>query len=503
MSRKFVIKFNLFWKFAFAITSIVIIFGSVTEYITSKNVKDLLEKEYQRRGVYIVNHLAAESIQPLLLEDYMALRKGFNSIKELDTTILYIFILDPHNNVVFHSFNNYLPLELKMANSSSGNHQVGIKHFKVKGKDEVILDLAMPILNGKLGILRLGISENAILLQTRKSVQIFRLMVLFFFLTGIAGAFIFARYITNPIRQLQKIAESVSIKELSAVRMPRRNVIDHIFRKFPLPVTTVDEIDVLAGKFNEMIIRLDKAQGEIEKAQKSIIHTEKLATLGQMSASLAHEINNPVAGIKNCIKRLSNDTSNIAQNIEYLVLMNHAVEKIERVARDYLNFSRFEDVKFETCSLQDLMNNVFLFISHRLGSREIKISNSITPGNLQIYCSPRHFEQVLINIINNAIDSIEEKSLSDPICLKEVELFFYSRDGKIVVKIVDSGNGIEPGKMATIFDPFVTTKDKNKGTGLGLSVVTSILNLHDAEIFAESKPGEGSTFTILFPDVVA
>lgn len=501
-SREFVIKLNLFWKFAFAITSIVIIFGSVNEYITSTNVKDLLEKEYQRRGVYIVNHLASECVQPILLEDYMTLRKEINAIKELDTTILYFFILDARNKVVFHSFENYFPSNLTLANNGSANKQLSIKYFKVKGEDEIILDLAMPLLGGKLGILRLGISENAILSQTKKSVQAFRLMVLFFFITGIAGAFIFAKYITNPIRQLQKIAETLSIRALSSANVPRYNVFNHVFRKFHLPFTTVDEIDMLTVKFNEMIIRLDKAQSENEKAQRSIIHTEKLATLGQMSASLAHEINNPVAGIKNCIKRLSNDTSNISQNVEYLALMNTAVEKIERVAKDYLNFSRFEDVKFENCSVHELVNNVFLFISHRLESREIRISHDVTPPDLQIYCSARHFEQVLINIINNAIDSIEEKTMSDQQCLKEIGLRIYSADNTIVVKIIDSGNGIEPGKMSTIFDPFVTTKDKNKGTGLGLSVVTSILNLHDADITAESKPGTGSTFTIQFPSVI-
>jgi two-component system NtrC family sensor kinase len=248
-----------------------------------------------------------------------------------------------------------------------------------------------------------------------------------------------------------------------------------------------------------MIFRLEKAQNEIEKTQKSLIHTEKLATLGQMSASLAHEINNPIAGIKNCIRRLNNDASNISQNMEYLSLMNKAVEKIEWVTREYLNFSRFENVTFENNSVAELLNNVLLFISHRNMPAEISITQNINPAELNIYCSARHFEQVLINLINNAIDSIEEKMLIEPECIKKIEVTIFARENQVVVEIRDTGNGIEPEKISAIFDPFFTTKDRSKGTGLGLSVVSSILNLHDATISAESHERAGSTFTIIFP----
>jgi len=500
--KKKIFKVNIFWKFVFAICMVVFIYGSINEYIISTNVKELLENEYQRRGVYLVKHLTSECVLPLLVEDYMFLNEEINLIKDLDSTILYVFILDKSNNLIFHTFKNYFPLDLKYANISHSNN-LSIKHFKVKNKDEIILDLAMPILDGKLGTLRLGLSEKAILIHTKESVRTFRIMVLFFLLFGIFCAFVFSNLITKPIQRLQYFTENIDIKSLSASTFNSAKVLSTIIQKTNFPIQIKDEIDDLTEKFSSMIIRLEKAQSDIEKTQRNLIHTEKLATLGQMSASLAHEINNPLAGIKNCIKRLNDDSSNLVQNLEYLKLMDRAVEKIEHVSKDYLNFSRFDDVNFENCSINELVKNALLLVSHRLDYCQVSINVLINPPDLYLFCSARHFEQVLINIIFNAIDSIEEKALLKPGFLKKIELNIFTVNNSIVVKISDTGNGIEKEKIETIFDPFFTTKDKSKGTGLGLSIVTSILNLHDAEITAESEIGVGSTFTINFPNITS
>lgn len=491
--RKFYLP--LFWKFAVAIVVIVLLFGSINEYIISTTVKTTLEKEYKRRGLYIIKNLAGHAISSLLFEDYITLQNQVNLAKNLDTTVIYAFVLDNKNRVLVHTFDKVFPDGLKDYNFCEKQAEMSYKYLKPKGKNLVILDIAMPLLNGELGTIRLGISETAIASQISKAAFNFRMMVVIFLLFGIISALVFANIITRPIRRIRTTAEKIYLNSTNTNELPKVFSRFQNATKFHVDFHTLDEIDLLVIEFNKMISRLENAHFEIEKSQKILLHSEKLATLGQMSASLAHEINNPIAGIKNCIKRLEKNPENIEQNVNYLILMNEATEKIERVVRNYLNFSRIEDVHFDNYLLSDIIANSLMFVSLRLEKNNILIENNITPADLKIYCSARHIEQVFINLLINAIDSIEDKTKIENNCVKKISINAIT-DDKTTILISDSGMGIDPEKLESIFDPFFTTKEIGSGTGLGLSIVSNIINLHKGTISVTSTTKIKTVFSI-------
>ncbi len=206
--------------------------------------------------------------------------------------------------------------------------------------NEVILDVATPILDGKIGTVRVGLKETSIIADVQKTVNIFWIMVAAFLSVGIIGALIFAKFITKPIITIQNVADNIELDQIGKKEIPQIKIRDKFLNRVKMLFRAEDEIDILADKFNQMILRLDKAYRDLQNAQSTIIQSEKLATVGTLTAGLAHEINNPVAGLQNCIRRIQNDPSNLEQNIKYIKMMETAVDKIERVVGNLLNFTR-------------------------------------------------------------------------------------------------------------------------------------------------------------------
>ncbi|MFN4111826.1 MAG: sensor histidine kinase, partial [Ignavibacteria bacterium] len=260
-----------------------------------------------------------------------------------------------------------------------------------------------------------------------------------------------------------------------------------------------DEIDILAEKFNQMIVRLVQTYLDLQKAQVTIIQSEKLATVGTLTAGLAHEINNPVAGLQNCIRRIKNDPSNIEQNIKYIKMMETAVDKIENVVSNLLNFTRIQSIDYQVLSINEVVENTLLLVSHRLEKLRISITKNISYHLPKIKGNKNQLEQVILNLFINAIDAIEEKININPECERGIIISAKNVKEHLVIKIEDTGCGIPNNIKDKIFDPFFTTKQPGKGTGLGLSVVYKIIESHNGEIHIESKEGIGTIVEISIP----
>jgi two-component system NtrC family sensor kinase len=223
-----------------------------------------------------------------------------------------------------------------------------------------------------------------------------------------------------------------------------------------------------------------------------LIQSEKLATVGTLTAGLAHEINNPVAGLQNCIRRIQNDPNNVEQNKKYLAMMENAVDKIEKVVGNLLNFTRKQSGDFNSISISEIIENSLLLVSHRLEKLRISVTNNIPADLPMIRGNKNQLEQVMLNLFINSIDSIEEKISKHQDSERRLILFASRESDFVKIRIEDTGSGIPKNIMDKIFDPFFTTKSPGKGTGLGLSVVYNIIDAHQGKIYFESEEGKGT-----------
>lgn len=496
---KLKINFNLplFWKFALAIIFVVLIFGSINAYLIFKDVQSSLERESQKRAMNIAHSLAAQSITPLLFEDYVQVQNLMDEARSLDSTVVYSFVIDKYYSFIAGSYDYQITFPLIAANKLSDTTDFNVLLMELKDPSGTtkIRDIALPILGGELGYIRVGISEEGITKDVYSAVSHFWFMVGFFLFVGILGALLFAMFITRPINSIQETADKISLENLAVLDDNKIEIRQKFLGVFPFLFRATDEIDLLTDKFNDMILRLKKAYSELEFAQKKLIESEKLASIGTLSAGIAHEINNPLAGIQNAIQRILDNPDNIKQNRKYLELINQAINRIEHVVKGLLSFARKEDFSYKFVSVNSLIDEVVLLLKSKMETNNITLIKNIEEGVEVIFCSPNHLEQVLLNLLMNSIDAIMEKGTEG-----EIRLTIKRKTPFILLAVEDNGIGIKPEILNQILDPFFTTKLKGKGTGLGLAVINNIIAAHNGKINISSGYGEWTKVEILIPE---
>ncbi len=304
-----------------------------------------------------------------------------------------------------------------------------------------------------------------------------------------------------------------------------------------IAVRSVDEIGLLAASFNRMTEALGKTQAELDglvatleqrveertqelrEAQAQLIQTEKLASLGQLSASIAHEINNPLSGILTYAKLLSRkfrtgppDAEGVQAALQQLSLVERETQRCCSIVRNLLDFARQRELSFQEVDLRTAVEEALSLLAHRLGIQNVEVTREF--GSIPtVRADFGQLRQAFLNILMNACEAMPGGGTLRVI-IREVALpgdgtgRTLSPTGKTAppaapqarfaeVAISDTGQGIAPEHLSKIFDPFFTTKEK--GTGLGLSVVYGIVEKHGGRIAVDSRVGQGTTVTLRFP----
>ena len=492
--------FPIFWKFAIAIVAIVAIFGSINIYLIWSKVYQALETESQNRGHFISHSIAEQAVNPMLYADYITLQRLLNTARKIDSTVVYAFILDEHNNVLVHTFESGIPSKLITANLPGPNQPESVRLIQSEANPTILIqDTAVPILQGKLGTVRIGILERNIGKNVRNTTFIFVGMVVVFLTLGIIGALVFAKFIKNPVREISAASEELDFDRLQFHNLPRIRIREKLFGIWKAPIRAEDELDLLAEKFNGMIDRLENAYAELQTAHNSMIQSEKLAAVGTLSAGIAHEINNPLAGLQSCIRRLRQNPGNIQQNRFYLKMMEEAAGKIERVVKGLLDFTRQEEIKLKNIKVAETIEKALLLAAYNLEKARISVTKELAPNLPEISGSSNHLQQVFVNLLLNSIHAIRKKREDNPDTRQRIIISSRVENQWLKISVEDSGIGIPDGIKEKIFDPFFTTKPAGEGTGLGLSVCYNIIKAHGGKIETGDSPLGGARFTIVLP----
>jgi two-component system, NtrC family, sensor kinase len=284
-----------------------------------------------------------------------------------------------------------------------------------------------------------------------------------------------------------------------------------------------DELGQVARAFNAMMEDLARARKEItewsatleekvnektadlERAHKRMVEVEKLASLGNLSASMAHEINNPLEGIltfaKLSVKKIQKlqlppeATTSLCADLE---LVADEAHRCGAIVKNLLVFARQSPTSFRTSALSSIINRCVLLLKHYAETRNVKLRVRCTADDA-LTCDPGQIQQVLLVLMVNGIEAMSAKPAPVPSGELIVDATADPERDVLVVRVADIGVGIPEQIIGRIFEPFFTTKTEGKGVGLGLSIAFGIVQRHRGTIEVESAEGKGSVFTVTLP----
>ncbi len=323
---------------------------------------------------------------------------------------------------------------------------------------------------------------------------------------GAAFVILFTRrFVGTPIRQLIKGTKAVSEMDLDQhIEISQRS----------------QELDELVDSFNRMRERLklavtqlndmqqtleskvEERTQQLQTAQRKLIQADRLASLGQLAASVAHEINNPVSGVLNLSMLLERLMANgafppgrEAEFRKYLGLISTETARVGRIVSDLLAFSRRSKPQRAPADLNKLVRTTVNLAQHKLKLLSTEIVLDLQETLPQVECDSSQMQQVVLNLVLNGAQAMQPKGGGT----LTVRTRVLEQEGSVELTVRDTGEGIAPENLSKIFDPCFTTKADGKGVGLGLAVLYGIVKAHDGEVEVTSQRNVGTTFNVTVP----
>ena len=432
--------------------------------IANRVTSRALAREQDVLGTSIARQVARQAVEPLLVDDVVALDALVGGTVE-GGRVAYCFILRG-GHVVASSFPGGTPNELV------GLRREGGQPVVVKSAAGRFLDVREPILDGALGEVRIGL-DLGILTATRRELAVtLGLLAIAVIGGGIAAALVVGRKVARPVGEMLEAADRFDPASSQGSVRARGSL----------------EFALLAERFNRMMVRLRSAHEEQERARAQSAATERMAALGTLVAGVAHEVNNPIAGMKACLRRLRTEDLPAESVDEYLEIMEDGVDRVEHVMGRLLDFARPRPPKLESVMLEDLSREGAALLQPLLRRKRITLVQAKgEPGTLQVKADRKEIGQALLNLILNAAYVTTEGG--------EIRVRYVAREGHYGIAIEDDGPGIPAAVRERVMDPFFSTKPEGEGTGLGLSVTRSIAEVHGGGLDF-SFPEKGTIVTL-------
>lgn len=474
-------------KFILAVMLLLIILVGLIFFVIEKREVSAIYEEQKSRGF-----LEAEYLIQLNYDEFVVFRdvEGAkeNIEKQIDEKLIYIVFYDA-NNTPFAGNEFVRPYENIYQNSSfikrelEGDYYFERKVLKNPDTNQIlpILEIEAPIyVEGsprRWGSVKIGLSMEEARAEIRDTHIKLVLIACLGLLVGIIGSIVLSRGITTSLKKLVDGTVRISKGDFSH----KINISSH------------DEIGNLANSFNDMSGQLLLTKKRMEEASKKLIHAEKLASIGRLSASIAHEIRNPLTSVKLNVQKISE--SECWGEIEkgHLEISQEGIEHIESFIKELLNFTRVSELNFLQFPMEQIIDSSLKMVTESLALKNIQVNKDYQRGMPPVFVDADKMRLVIVNILRNAYEELDEGGEIEIILsLQEDE-----EDKKVKIEISDNGAGIAEAEWGNIFEPFYTTK--SAGIGLGLANAKKIVEQHNGSIRIIKKEGKGACFKILIP----
>jgi two-component system NtrC family sensor kinase len=305
-----------------------------------------------------------------------------------------------------------------------------------------------------------------------------------------------ARAIARPILRLREVSQAVAAGHLDQ----------------QTGLSGSDEIADLAGAFDTMTLRLRERTAEaaqlyaeslqrndelaqmnaqLRATQQQLVHSEKMAAIGQLTAGIAHDVRNPLANIKGLAELLAEEPSLNDAAREFLSDIRGNADRANRIIGDLMKFARQSKLELTWADVRATVETVLRLTTYQIRQARVILKTDLPPRPAMALHDPQAIQQVVVNLVQNAIQAMPDGGT--------LRVAVGQTSDVVAIAVQDTGTGIPPENLGRIFDPFFTTKPAGEGTGLGLSVSYGIVSHHGGRLNVESTVGQGTTFTILLP----
>ena len=474
-------------SFRFKIIATIILIITVMSFLSFS-----IYNYYLSRKIYMNARQDIMSVLYLMKDQIIAVHDGRiikPSLRQLDKNgqVLHSYLIDADGKVLYPSrFNprDYDSLDLKscatmpdditLRSFQGANVPFSRAVIRLKNRPACYTchGSSKPIL-GYIGIDFAMHSPNDTIAFTRQFSAIFTLIMILLVL-----GFVLVLHYKIVRKSLSEFQQAINVINQG-----------NLSQRITIPKST--ELGRLGKSFNEMVGQFQKTQNELQKYhQQEIRNSQKLATIGEMSARLAHEIRNPITGIANAIEIIIEETKD-TENKPVLEEIQRQANRVNKAVSNLLNYSRSKDLNPQEADINEIIKSVVFFLENQGINKKINFRVDLGKDIPLFIFDPEQVENVLLNLGLNAMQALGSDGTIT------YETLWSAAEKMVHIAVRDTGFGIPESNLQDIFKPFYTTR--TQGTGLGLAIAKEIIEMHQGEIRVENNSGKGCTFHISLP----
>ena len=473
-------------KFITAIAVLLFFLVAAILYLIERREEKAIFEEHKSRGILTARNIAYLNLEPLMFWDVEGVKNNLQG--QIDQKLLYVVFFDQQNRLF--AATDFAEKREKTFTTSflkgsvdENSYYYEKKEIEYDDEDEKVsvLEIEIPVFargsSTQWGSIKVGLSLEEMQKEMSQTRFMLILIGLGGLLVGIGGAVFLSSRITGPIKKLTDATFNISRGDFSQ----------------EINVSSQDEIRRLAENFNEMNRQLLLARKRMEAANKKLVQAEKLASIGRISASIAHEIRNPLTSANLNIQKVQQSENLDEVQKEHLDLSREGIVQIEKFIKELLNFTRVSELNKGRFSVQEIVGESIKMISDSLEGKNIKLSEYYEKDLPWLNADGDKLRQVILNLLGNARDAVREGG--------EIGIFAYlsKEEGRkrVIIEVIDNGCGIPEMDRENIFEPFFT--NKSSGIGLGLANAKKIVEQHQGSIRVKESEQQGACFEITLP----
>jgi len=475
---------SLHTRFTLWIAILVVILVGAILWVTEKREVSTIYEETKNKGVLIAQNLIDHNLRYLLNYDDEGIKSGIR--EQLDDKLLYVVFYDKFATPIAYNTEIADQSKITCCSRLQGDNRpesvsAEAKEALLAGKARPVLEIEIPIFirgsDDKWGSVKVGLSLEDMRADVRRTRNVLILMGAVGFLLGLAGATVLARRISRPIEKLVEGTVRISKGDFS----------------HRIGIGSQDEIGNLARSFNDMTARLLDAREKMEDVHKKLIQAEKLASIGRLAATIAHEIRNPLTSVKLNIQKIVEDGRLGSPETEHMDIAQEGIALIEKFIKELLSFTRVSELRRDPFPVALILDESIKVLADAFREKRIALERRVEDGLPDVLVDGDKMRQVFLNVLRNALEATARGGRVKVTVARAEGV----AAGMIRVRVSDNGCGIPEKDWENIFEPFTTTK--STGFGLGLANARKIIEQHQGLIRVVRKRGPGTAFEILIP----